>query len=315
MMGRPAPGLARAPLARAAFARAIWVAGCVLLAGCATDSAPQAFTPPDYGYLPKLRLNVASLSVVDHAPAGEPDDLAQNAPTPPRQALEQMARERLVAAGNSGSAVFTIDQASILGAGGGGLDGRLAVHLDILTASGGHAGYAEAHVSRQFTPGSDTANDGARAELYSLTRQMMRDMNVEFEYQVRRTLSDWLVDASGAPVAGSVDQQTLAPPTDNPAGGGSVGNTPLGATPLTPTPRTPTLGTPTPGTPTPGTPTPGTPTPGAPTPPAPSSFPAAPPSASSAPTPLRSPPPGFLQPPPGSPPLGSPRPGSVPPTQ
>ncbi len=252
--------------------RAALVAGCALLAGCGGESPPLAFAPPDYGYLPKLRLNVASLSIVDHAAAGGPDDLAQNAPVPPDQALETMARQRLVAAGNSGSAVFTIDQASILGAGGGGLDGKLAVHLDILTADGGHAGYAEAHVSREFTPGSDSPDEGTRAELYSLTRQMMQDMNVEFEYQVRRTLSDWLVDASGAPIAGSVNQQTLSPPANTPGSGGLVGTTPLGATPLAPPPSAPPL---------PAPPLPGPATPTAP----------------SAPTPLRSPPPGFLQPP------------------
>ena len=46
-------------------------------------------------------------------------------------------------------------------------------------------------------------NEGAGpAALYDLTRQAMQDMNVEFEYQVRHSLHDWIVsaDAVEAPV-------------------------------------------------------------------------------------------------------------------
>ncbi|WP_428391092.1 hypothetical protein [Lichenicoccus sp.] len=261
--------------------------GCLLLSACGGSEGPTSFPPPDYSYLPKLRLNVGSLSIVDNA-AASPDDLARHAPTPPDQALQTMARQRLIAAGNSGSGVFTIDRASITSAGGGALDGRLAVHLDILTGNGGHAGYAEAHVSRQFVPGDGGPDDGTRAELYDLTQQMMRDMNVEIEYQVQRTLKDWLVDASGAPLGGSVEQQALPPPngasaapaTSLPVGGASVGTTPLGATPLAPTPLAPA--------------------PIAPPPQAPASLPSP-----ASPAPQRSPPPGFLQPPAGTAPNGT----------
>ena len=280
--------------------------GCLLLSACGGSEGPASFPPPDYSYLPKLRLNVGSLRIVDNAAdSAGPDDLAQRAPTPPDQALQTMARQRLVAAGNSGSGVFTIDHASITGAGGGALDGRLAVHLDILTGSGGHAGYAEAHVSRQFVPGDGGPDDGTRAELYDLTKQMMRDMNVEIEYQVQRTLKDWLVDASGAPLGGpggSIEQQTLPPPngavaapaTSLPPGGASVGTTPLGATPLAPAPLAPTPLAPPPQAPAPLAPSLPAPAPLAPAPLAPST-----------PAPQRSPPPGFLQPPPSATPNGT----------
>lgn len=269
--------------------------GCLLLGACGGRDTTPAFAPADYSYLPKLRLMVGTLTVEDHAsqPAGS-DDLAPNAPLPPDQALQQMARDRLVAAGNSGTGVFTIDQASITGSGAGALDGHLAVHLDILTGNGGHAGYAEAHVTRQFVPGADTSDAGTRAELYDLTRQMMQDMNVELEYQVRRSLRDWLVDASGAPASG-VDQQTLPPPGAGPPvtgesvtgapGGLQVGTTPMGATPLSASPAGSGLGPPPDAGTGPPAPPPGVPD-HAPTVLTPN--PAAVP---------RSPPPGFLRPP------------------
>jgi hypothetical protein len=277
-----------------------------LFSGCGGREQPAPnFAPPDYSYLPKLRLNVGSVTINDHSgQSAGPNELGPTSPVPPDQALQQMARDRLVAAGNSGGAVFTIDQASITGTGGGELDGRMAVHLDILTGNDGHAGYAEAHVSRHFTPGTEGPDGGTRAELYALTQQMMQDMNVEFEYQVRRSLRDWLVDASGAPIGGSVEQQALPPPgatapvTSAPAGATSVGATPLGATPLGPTPLAP--GSPSSGTPSSGLPASSGPVTLAPQPSTPS---AVFPEGSSAPAPAaqpRSPAPGFLQPPPSA---------------
>ncbi len=187
----------------------------LFLSGCGGGGGgdeAKAFRPLSYGYLTPLRLNVGEIRIEDHAPPPTgPGDLAGESPVPPEQALRRMAQDRLVAAGSSGKAVFSIDQASITGEGGGPLDGTLAVHLDIIGRNGGQAGYAEAHVSRQFVPGSGTDNDGIKGELYNLTVQMMQDMNVEFEFQLRRTLSDWMVDASGAPVAAGVDQQPLTP--------------------------------------------------------------------------------------------------------
>ena len=41
-----------------------------------------------------------------------------------------------------------------------------------------------------------------RTVLYDMTKSMMSDMNVEFEYQIRRNLKDWLTNgaAPGMPV-------------------------------------------------------------------------------------------------------------------
>jgi hypothetical protein len=180
------------------------------LAGCGDDepAVVQNFAPLQYEFLPKLRLNVGSIEVVDHSQPAGPQDIAAQSPAVPEQVLAQMARDRLFAAGTAGIATFVIDQASITQAENGTLDGRLTVHLDLTTGAGMQGGYAEAKVARQYVPGSDAQD--LRANLYQLTKQMMNDMNVEFEYQLRRTLGNWMV--SGTSVPAPVVAQPLAPP-------------------------------------------------------------------------------------------------------
>ena len=116
--------------------------------------------------------------------------------------------DRIGAGGSTGRAVFVIDQASITQA-GGGLSGVLAVHLDILRPEGGRAAYAEARVTRQATL---PRRADLPAALYDITRAMMDDMNVEFEFQARRALRDWLQSAEPVPAPAPVQQQELSAP-------------------------------------------------------------------------------------------------------
>ncbi|WP_240386616.1 hypothetical protein [Asaia bogorensis] len=186
-----------------------------LLTACG-DSEPQSFAPLDYSYLSKMHLNVAHIEVVDSAPPGStPGDISAKAPTPPQQALEQMARDRLIASGSEGTGTFTITKASILHAPGGTLLGELEAHVDLSAPSGGRAGYALAHITRSLNPGDKDPE--SRAVLYDLTTQMMQDMNVELEFQIKKSLHDWLVDASGAPLPGAITQQDIGPGTALPA--------------------------------------------------------------------------------------------------
>ncbi|MCQ9155298.1 hypothetical protein [Acidomonas methanolica] len=209
------------------------------LASCADDEAEQNFPPLTYTYLSQLHLNVGRISIVDQSPPGTvPGDISANAPVPPQQALEEMARDRLIASGVEGSAAFTITRASILHEPGGTLQGDLSVQVSILTATGAPAGYAEAHVSRTMNPGD--RDPESRAVLYDFTSQMMQDMNVELEYQIKKTLHDWLVDATGAPLDQTIQQQSLTsstrdaagspPPDASPAGSSPTGSSPDGET-------------------------------------------------------------------------------------
>ena len=192
----------------------LFCAAAPLLAGCGGEAPPpQVFPPLDYSYLTKLRLNVANVQIDDTwTPAADSGQHVEYlSPVQPLDALRLMAQQRLVASGSSGQARFVIEDASILQR-PDSLDGSLAVRLDVSTADGTRSGFAEARVARSLPETPDQA-DGGRAAAYQLTKQMMDDMNVEFEYQVRRTLRDYLqAGETTAPPAAPVQSQDLAPP-------------------------------------------------------------------------------------------------------
>ncbi len=182
----------------------------LLAAACADDDTAQSFPLPSYSYLTPIRLNVASIEIDDRSVPGGGDSLESMSPLRPADALKKMATDRLFAGGSVGRAVFVIDQASLVRS-NGELDGVMAVHLDVYAGGAARAGYAEARVVRQRT--STDMDDNTRAVLYDFTVQMMKDMNVEFEFQVRRSLRDWLQDtATSAPLPPPVQSQTLGAP-------------------------------------------------------------------------------------------------------
>jgi hypothetical protein len=185
--------------------RRLALATVLLLAACATPP-PRVYPALSYDYLLPLRLNVASIDVRNDFLPSNSDEVSALSPVPPANALMRMAHDRLFAAGTTGRAVFVIDTASILRT-GGALYGALAVHLDILAADGSRTAFAEARVAR--TVAGQKVDDDLDGALYGLTRQMMDDMNVEFEYQVRRALKDWLQPPAGP--AAPVRTQPLPP--------------------------------------------------------------------------------------------------------
>ncbi len=185
--------------------------GLAACAGTPPPPPPIAYTPLRYDMLLPLRLNVASIEIESHASPSGPGDVAALSPEPPVVALEQMARDRLFAAGTSGRAVFVVDQASITRRDPQTLVGNLAVELDIVTNSGARAGYCEARVSRIQTLGTGPVN--MQNVLYTMTSQMLQDMNVEFEFQVRSRLADWLLAGPPTAAPAPVQATPLPPPS------------------------------------------------------------------------------------------------------
>lgn len=174
----------------------------LIVAACGGNE-PHEFPPLRYTYLPPLRLKVATIDIEQRfIPSGVPPDVSPQDPVPPVQALRQMAQDRLQAFGTTGRAVFSIQDASLIRQ-GDTVIGNMAVGLDIYTSDNTRAGFAEARVSRRRT-----GNLGdLPSALYDMTRAMMDDMNVEFEYQVRRSLKDWLATTTAVPAP--VESQPL----------------------------------------------------------------------------------------------------------
>ena len=184
----------------------------LLASACADDDVPaRSFPLPSYSYLTPIRLNVASIEIDDRSPPSPGASVESLAPIRPSDMLKQMANDRLVAAGSTGRAVFVIDRATLTRS-GPVIDGQLAVHLDVFAGGGGdRAGYAEARVARRRTSGD--GDEDIRAVLYQFTRQMLDDMNVEFEFQVKKSLGEWLQTTAGtAPTPAPIQSQNLGAP-------------------------------------------------------------------------------------------------------
>ena len=177
----------------------------VILAACSDNTVlRQDFPPLRYDYLTRLELNVADISYGDMPLPGPLDGID---PAPPGSALLQLLQDRLIAGGSSGRARVTIGEARIT-RDGDALDGAMAVRVDIIAADGTTAGFAEGRVARHLT---GIGND-LRGTLYDFTKQMLDDMNVELEFQLRRSLKDYLQTTTTAPPPAAVQQQDLSAP-------------------------------------------------------------------------------------------------------
>lgn len=233
-----------------------------LLAACSSSPPPAqtAFRPFDFGYLPVLDLNVATVQIVDQfVPSGVPPDVTNAAPISPIEALRLMAQQRLRAAGSAGRAEFDINNAGLV-RDGDTVSGTLSVTLNVYTSSAVRAGFAQATVTRQIAG----YGEDLRGALYALTRQLMQAMNVEFEYQVRRSLGDWLLPSE---MPRPVSQAPLTPPPTTPGMPASLAPPGAPVPPKAPPPMMapPPSAAPPPSGPPPSGPRPSTPPTAAPT--------------------------------------------------
>ena len=223
----------------------------LVTSGCAFGPPappPQAFEPLHYEYLTKIRLDVARIDVdANWAPRGEAQHVEYLAPVQPLDALREMANDRLVAGGSANRALFRIEDASIIRR-GGAYQATLAVRLDIQDETGNRVSGIEARVA-DVRPVSGGSAGAVREDLYALTRQAMDDMNVEFEFQIRRHLNAKMEPTSTtAPAPPAVRTEDLGPPGSSPPpappdqglapappppgqGGGFPGPTPLAPPP------------------------------------------------------------------------------------
>lgn len=175
------------------------------LATCSSEPDP-IYEPLRYNYLPPLQMNVAGIQIEERfVPAGVPPDVTSQDPVPPIEALRSMANDRLQAFGTANKAVFSILDASLTRE-NDTVAGSMAVSLTILDDSGTQLGFAQAQVQSRQTGRIGNLH----TLLYDMTKSMMNDMNIEFEYQIRRNLKNWLTQ--GAAPDTPVEQAPLEQP-------------------------------------------------------------------------------------------------------
>ncbi len=179
----------------------------LLAAACARRGPAEPPPGPiSYTHLMRLPLNVATVEI---APEGAPPAGAGRETSPsPAEAVRIMGRDRLEAVGSTGRAVFTVTTAS-LQRDRARLSCLLGCRLEIRSSQGARLGFVEAQASRVVT--GPEAERPRAADL--LLRRTMDDLNVEFEFQLRRNLKDWLMTAGPVPQgAGEVTREELPRP-------------------------------------------------------------------------------------------------------
>jgi len=188
--------------------------------GTPPDTTPPPFGsgPPAYGHLTPIRLDVASIEIVDPQ-AGPATIVIPPAPIVPAQAMLTMARDRLVAAGGSGRARFTITAASLTRQreSEGGLFSSATERLscvmrcrvEVLGEEGEPPlGFAQAETSRRVvSPAGNQAERSAAAD--RIVRQAMADLNIELEFQIRRNMRRFLAAGPAAGAAPAVQTESL----------------------------------------------------------------------------------------------------------
>jgi hypothetical protein len=215
----------------------------LLAAACASsDATPPLQGPPRFDFLTPLRLNVLDIEVVEPGP-GPAWRVDPPAPLSPVALAVQMGRDRLVPVGTTGRARFVVESATLVRevASAGGLFAQqtdrltcaIHVRVEILGADGSRIGFTEAEVRRSAGMPDEGPASRARAA-DAIVRQAMDDLNVEFEFQVRRNLRDWLMTGEpGAVAPAPIQQESL--------GGGPAPMAPAEpvAAPATPYPAAP----------------------------------------------------------------------------
>jgi hypothetical protein len=187
-----------------------------LLAACGNDE-PVTLPPGPMGFrhLTPLPLNVAAVEVAEGGPVPMLGDIGRRLSPSPAEAVRIMGRDRLFAVGTAGQARFTVAQASLV-QGRDSLTCLVGCRLEILDAGGSRLGFVEAQSRRAIT-GREAGRPRADE---ALLRQAMDDLNVEFEFQLRRTLREWLVRVTpgaegtgpdGTAPAGGVTREDLSP--------------------------------------------------------------------------------------------------------
>jgi len=187
------------------FAAALAVTG---LSGCAGTPAQPNFPDLSYRHLAPINLAVGGISVESrYIPPLKAPNVEHNAPVPPYNALRQWGLDRLRATGGTDRARLVILDASIvenrLDVTGGikGMftrdqaaryDGKLAAMIEVVDASGRQRAFATARAERSQTVPEGATLAQREKVWFTLTEDMMRQMNEQLEQNIVRYLRAYM---------------------------------------------------------------------------------------------------------------------------
>lgn len=181
----------------------------LLAAACADDDeiAPPATVMRDFqplrSDLPPIELNVQRLEIAERDATATAGEVLPAVSV--NETLFNMARDRIVSKGAAGTATFRVLSASIVYR-RDTLTGALAVRLDVANDDG--TGFIEAHAGA--TKSGRVSDPGAAG--YEMLKTMMDELNVDFEFQIRNKLRDWIYGQQ--PVRPR--PEAVPPPADRP---------------------------------------------------------------------------------------------------
>jgi len=196
-----------------------------LVAACATDDPlPPSPPPPEFRFLTPLRLEVGDVMIDDKLSSAAASDAGSRIAVTPADYLRAIARDRLRADGTTGRAIVVLQKAEVIETRvptRGAMftaevdtryEGRMAMRVDILGADGSPAGFAEADVRRSREVLQNASASARSQVVQAIARDLADAMNVEIEFQLRRSLRDVLANDRRA-VPDPVHQEPLTPPS------------------------------------------------------------------------------------------------------
>ncbi len=183
-----------------------WVLSLVAIVGlsaCATEPAPK-FPELTYTHLPPIVLGVAEVRVINNfAPDASRAHVENRMPVSPSTALSAWARDRLQANGVSGTAIFTIDDASVIevplprtkGLTGAftkdqaqRYDVRIRATLQLEGVPRVTQAFAESVVTRSQTVREDVSLNDRNQIFFDLTESALRDFDPAMASSIQQHL-------------------------------------------------------------------------------------------------------------------------------
>ncbi|MAM72374.1 MAG: hypothetical protein CMO29_01020 [Tistrella sp.] len=197
------------PTRRRVLGLAAGLAAAGLLAGCASEPLPEGPKPIRFDDKPKFRLNVARVQLLDnYQPPRKAPNVEHLFPTSPARAAGDWARDRLEAAGVSGTARLVIRDASVIEKPlpqTGGIRGTftqepadeyaatLIATLEILSETGERQAYVD--VESRLVRAIDASGSPLAREVAfdRMTRDLLAGFDQRLSENLNTTLKDYVL--------------------------------------------------------------------------------------------------------------------------